>query len=382
MANIQHLLRKSAIEKMSSPEQLDMAMRVTSPVSWIALCTLGAIVLGVVLFGIFGSITERVDGSGILLRGDVKTIQVTADAEVLSIRVEEGDLVERGQIVAELELPGVESDIRLTRGRIRQLEGTTDDQDLERADLIASHQRQIGQLQARRRRMEQLVAQKLRTPNDLAAIDAEIQAIRSQIYQLRLQESGSDTQIGEEQRKLAELEQTLRDNATIRSPYRGQVAAILRTEGQLIAAGERLMNLENPDAPVEALLFVPFAEGKKVTAGMDIRIAPSTVKPEEHGFMLGEVQSVSSQAITPEEVRRILQNDQLAATFAQDTPFRVTARPQLDSTTPSGFLWTSSSGPPNLLAANTPCSAQIITGKRRPISYVIPVMKRAVGISS
>ena len=42
MAGVQHLLRKAAIEKMASPEQLDMAMRVTSPLSWLALATLGS----------------------------------------------------------------------------------------------------------------------------------------------------------------------------------------------------------------------------------------------------------------------------------------------------------------------------------------------------
>jgi len=37
MQGPEQLLRKSSIEKLSSPEQLDMMMRVTSPMGWIAL---------------------------------------------------------------------------------------------------------------------------------------------------------------------------------------------------------------------------------------------------------------------------------------------------------------------------------------------------------
>ena len=93
----------------------------------------------------------------------------------------------------------------------------------------------------------------------------------------------------------------------------------------------------------------------------------------------GEIESISSQAVTFEEVKSTLNNDQLAQKFASDTPFLVGATPRLDSSTVSGFEWTSGSGPPDIVTGNTPCKAQIVVAKRRPISLVIPILKKAVG---
>ena len=37
------LFRKSALEKLSSPERLDVMMQITSPAAWLALAALGAV---------------------------------------------------------------------------------------------------------------------------------------------------------------------------------------------------------------------------------------------------------------------------------------------------------------------------------------------------
>ena len=39
------LLRKASVEKLSSPEQLDMMMRVTSPMGWVAVVAIGAMIV-------------------------------------------------------------------------------------------------------------------------------------------------------------------------------------------------------------------------------------------------------------------------------------------------------------------------------------------------
>ena len=110
-------------------------------------------------------------------------------------------------------------------------------------------------------------------------------------------------------------------------------------------AGEAILNLEETDAPFEVTLFVPFAEGKKIQPGMEVRISPDTVRREEFGFMLGKVQSVSSQPVTSEEVVAKLGRD-LAQKYVRDTPFEVKAVPEIDETT-GRFKWTSGEGPPS-----------------------------------
>ena len=54
------LYRKSALERISSPEQLDKALKVTSPMSWLALLALTVIVIVTLIWSIVGTIPVTV----------------------------------------------------------------------------------------------------------------------------------------------------------------------------------------------------------------------------------------------------------------------------------------------------------------------------------
>ena len=52
---------------MSSPEELDSLMQVTTPKGWVALISLGILILLALLWGIFGKIPTKVSGQGMIL---------------------------------------------------------------------------------------------------------------------------------------------------------------------------------------------------------------------------------------------------------------------------------------------------------------------------
>lgn len=58
------VFRAAALERLSSPEQLDERMRVVSPRAWLALAALGALLLAVVLWGAFGHLPVKTYGVG------------------------------------------------------------------------------------------------------------------------------------------------------------------------------------------------------------------------------------------------------------------------------------------------------------------------------
>ncbi len=62
------IFRKVSIERLSSPEQLDQLMQVTTTKSWVALCALGSLLIAALFWGFFGSIPTRVQGMGVLMR--------------------------------------------------------------------------------------------------------------------------------------------------------------------------------------------------------------------------------------------------------------------------------------------------------------------------
>ncbi len=64
MAN---LYRKSSLEKISNPEQLDRAITVSSPMSWLALAGVALIFAAVIIWGFLGTIPETVQTDGIVV---------------------------------------------------------------------------------------------------------------------------------------------------------------------------------------------------------------------------------------------------------------------------------------------------------------------------
>ena len=61
-------LRRHAKQRTVEDEQARM-MQVTSFRGWLSLCVVGAVLVGVIVWGVVGSIPERIEGQGIVIRG-------------------------------------------------------------------------------------------------------------------------------------------------------------------------------------------------------------------------------------------------------------------------------------------------------------------------
>jgi HlyD family secretion protein len=90
----EQIFRKSALERLSSPEELDSLMKVTSPRAWLALIAFGGLILTAVIWGIWGTISTRVTGRGILVHpGGILEIASKASGAVSAVYASPGDLV-------------------------------------------------------------------------------------------------------------------------------------------------------------------------------------------------------------------------------------------------------------------------------------------------
>lgn len=94
------LYRKSSLERMSNFEQLDRALKVTSPMSWIALLGITLIIVVSVIWSFVGTIPETVTAKGIVSSVVGSNSIYTEDAgTVVSLKVRSGDEVHLGDAV-------------------------------------------------------------------------------------------------------------------------------------------------------------------------------------------------------------------------------------------------------------------------------------------
>jgi HlyD family secretion protein len=378
----QQLLRKAALERLASPEQLDTLMRVTSPMGWVALTAVGVLIVSAIVWSVVGTLSVRVDGQGILLRGEtVQALEVAAAGTVLKIDVARGDIVQPHQVVAHLSLPEVENRLATARAQLADMAALNTSQGSGMAALQGNLRAQIDRLEHQRALKKQLVDKGLVTTQSLLAIDQQISQIQSSLLQSQMGRGESGSRVEDKRLEVKELEAKLVNDTLVKAAFGGRIVALLAGPGQNVRPGDKLMTLESARAPVRFVGFIPLTEGKKVVPGMEARISPSNVKVEEFGFMLGRIQTVSDFASTPEELQRTFNNEQLAQKFSESSPFEVVVTPDLDPHSPSGFRWTSSKGPPLSIGSGTFCTLQVIVERRRPISYVIPTVKQALGAS-
>ena len=121
------MFRKAALAKLSSTEQLDSLMQVTTPKSWMALAAAIVLIVAAVVWGIFGRTAERINGAGILLKeGGIFAVESRGTGIVQDVLVGVGDEVREGQVVVRVAQQEASAEIRQTEALLAELRANRD----------------------------------------------------------------------------------------------------------------------------------------------------------------------------------------------------------------------------------------------------------------
>lgn len=181
----------------------------------------------------------------------------------------------------------------------------------------------------------------------------------------------------------------------VTSPTAGRVVEARVTEGSVVAVGTSLLSVEQPGRSLEAILYLPPTDARKLGPGMPVQLTPASVKWEEYGRLLGKVATVGAYPATPAGMQRVLGSEELAHTLAASgPPIEVRVELDRDPATASGYQWTTTlgtmtdaltawlpdgwngpselaAGPSIALQSGTPCAADVITDQQPPIFLVL-----------
>jgi HlyD family secretion protein len=196
----------------------------------------------------------------------------------------------------------------------------------------------------------------------------------------------SEFEIREAERRMGFLVEKLALSTEILSVHTGRVLELRAGPGDVVTTGAPLLSIElagdDSDA-LEALIYIPSAEGKQVKPGMTVRVAPSVARPEEHGMVMATVTSVAEFPSTSRGMMRVLDNQELVNQLIRQTagaPIAVRVVLNVDEQTPSGYRWSSGDGPDLRLTSGTSCAATVTTELQRPISLVVPAFRKWLGL--
>jgi HlyD family secretion protein len=415
----EEIFRASAVERLSSPEQLDQLIAVTRPADWAGALVVGFCFVAVLVWGVVGHIPTRVAGEGILISNAGRLVDAvsTVGGRLASVDVAVGDHVSQGEIVARIAQTGTEqryrdaAEVLKEREREHEQLAAAIKRELEikvanvaaqksgHEQIISASQQRVAYLteaiagleglnakgfitrrELEDRRVDLAGAQQRITEsqNEIKRLDGQIREAESQ---RQLDALISEFKVNEARRQMEQLASTLERDSRVLSPIDGQVFEIKVSPGSVLSAGTPVMAMQSEGAGLEGIIYVPADHGKDIQPGMEVRIEPSTAKREEFGTMIGTVSSISEFPVTPEGMAAVLHNDTLAKRFSGNgAPYAVAVRLQRDANAASGYRWSSGKGPPIRLSTGTLVRAEVTTREQPPISLVIPIMRRVSGI--
>lgn len=409
--------RKAALEKLSTPEKLDQLIKVTSPKGWIALFTIAIALVTAITWSFFGNVKTKLNVFGVLLGGEIHEVVATSQGQLISLHVNIGDAVEEGDVIGTIEQPELYQQIEEVKASLKErefdlqqlisygnqdtrLQGELVQQQKSSIDLqIQSENKKLVFLRNQLKTEKNLLglglitnSQVVNTQQQIDESKNSIERLKSQMVQTSSQKLniGFDLQkkininkqrIAENKRRLNNLKERYDIQTNIRSSYSGEVLEVLTDAGIIVGQGSPLFKLKNKNKntrdKLRGVLYIPSQDGKKIKEGMEALVVPSTVQPQEYGFMKGKITYVSDFPITKKGMMMTVKNDQLVqGLLSRGAMFEVHVEFEKDEQAFSGFKWTSAKGPQIAINEGTSCIGKITIKSEPPATMVVPALKK------
>ena len=108
------IFSQEALDKMRSPEQLDMMLPITTPNNWIVIAAVCMALFSILLWSIFGAFTETASGMGLITdSAGVANVSHIAGGKVTEVYVNTGSVVKKGDLIARIEQASQTADTRM-----------------------------------------------------------------------------------------------------------------------------------------------------------------------------------------------------------------------------------------------------------------------------
>jgi HlyD family secretion protein len=403
------LFRQQALDHIASQDRLYPSLQLVSKPRWLLLAVFGLVIVAGLAAALFIKVPMKLAGPGLLIdRSGLAEIVVADPGRIEQLLVAPGDRVSIGQPVAAVARPDLAREIVAARAkladaqaryqRLRRFYGLQDGQlagaDALRLSTIAEARRALAErerfLVNKAQRMEALIGRGFIRGEELINVRINLADVRERLANLgetalrvgidatkrkgetNLALLDEERIIDEQARTITRLSSQLGEQQIVRAAQAGVVTEIKVTVGDVVAAGTPLATISSSADALVALLYVPAAEGKRITPGMAAEIVPTTVKRAIYGHIPGKVIAVAPLQATAQGMRRVLRNDQLVQELtAGGAPIEVRVALDRDSSTASGFAWSASRGPQTIVSAGSPVNGRVVVDSTRLIQLVV-----------
>ncbi len=244
-----------------------------------------------------------VSGNG---RLEAKLVDVAAKEplRVKEILVDEGDIVQRGQVVVQMDTVTLEAELLEAKQKVLAAQ----EQIAASQAAIVKRKSEIELAKLELARTEKLLKERAASQEQFDIRQTNVQTSVASLAQDEAHLQTTKQQVEVEQANVAVI-QTRIDDATLKSPVRGRVLYRLAEPGEVLASGGKALTLVNlQDVYME--IFLPSEEAARARIGSEARItldaAPGLAAPGYVSFVSPEAQFTPKQVETRSERSKLM----------------------------------------------------------------------------
>jgi len=379
------VFRKSSLDKLSSPEQLDKLIKMTSARSWMILAFFILIIASTLIWSFTADIPTEIQASGIIMSSKgTDSILSSLDGEISDVTIKKDDYVHVGDIIARISQSNYVDQETTVKEQIKVIQGYT----LYGPNVQPQITQDVLDLYGIKTQIDdidkQIQKMKLGDPHSpIAQSEAVFNGeVNYLIFQKNALEEKFNVTKSAKLDALSKQSSQLKNliaNSDIASTVEGKVLSVNVTKGNIVQRGVEIAKTQESGSDVNGtgvVFYVALEQGKKLLQGMQISVYPTTVNRQEYGHMQAVITNVSDYAVSVDDMRKKLGNDELINKFLQaGVVVEVDAIIQKDDSTKSGYYWSSKKGESLKVYDGTLCDASIIIEKNKPITLVFPLLK-------
>jgi len=387
---------------------------ITRPIySYVLIMFIIATLIALV-WGIFGSIPQRIEGMGeIGTLSGLERVLPSFGGQIKSVNFKNGDTVQTGDVLFVLEKTEIDQGIENLKLSIKQLEqqkALTSSRIYKSAGLkkeantlaksrlnksIEQLDKDIAFYEKKEADDKQLYQKGLITreqyfssKTDLVALKNKKISAKEQLSLISLNkeevefnnifdENDISNQIEVLKSSLVELEKNYKLQTEIIANSNGVIGEISGRIGDVIAPGYKLAIIyyNGKDLKNYVLnLYVPYNANEPIKKGMSVDIQPFNVDHNKYGWLQGKVNYVSSIPADDYAMLETLGNKNVVELIDfRGSTYKVVVILETDPNTFSGFKWSNNKGPQIKLSSGQLSIGYVNVKVKAPIDFVLPI---------
>ena len=303
-----NIFRKTAMDSIATPEQLDQQVKIMKPVTWLILVTLIVGLITLVLWSVTGNITNGTSFAGVVFpNSDVKNMTVNYSGIVKDVLVAEGDYIEVGDIIGVVYNQNALDYLEEIKYNMSAGDEGSKEYEAFEEMLAAAKQSYISNSMI------------------TSSYSGYVQSVK-------------------------------RCNAVV-------------AEGDTIAV---IMINDEASTYNEVVVYVPIQTAITLSLGMEAQISPAFAPREEYGYMEGVITSISSIPITEESILKHMGTlSYVQDILPEKTCVEVRIKLSLYEASVNSYKWSNPNGENLPVEIGTMCDVFVVTKEQKPINLLL-----------